>query len=313
MLRNGLLTGVLLLSLVVPPALAAGETAVAVPPSAAELPSEPPAAPEAERAAEREATRRARWITTGAVGGLALYGVAAWWQGDLSSNFRVSHEGWFGQETYAGGADKLGHAYSTYLGTRLLTRAYASAGLSETKALQRAAVVSLATLMSAELIDGFSKKFRFGPEDALMNATGVGIAWLMESNPALDRLLDLRVRYRRSPEARQSGTYDPVADYSGQTYLLALKASGVPSLATVPGLRYFELVAGYGTRGYRPSVPGSQPSRHSYLGVSLNVAELLDLAIFERRGPPGLGQRLTNGVLEYLQVPGTAALHDHRH
>ncbi|PWB54498.1 MAG: hypothetical protein C3F18_06700, partial [Nitrosomonadales bacterium] len=94
------------------------------------------------------------------------------------------------------------------------------------------------------------------------------------------------------------------------TYLLALKASGIPALRQIEPLRYFELALGYGTRGYEPNL-GEERSRHVYYGISLNVAELLGVTAFrDSRG--SRGQRVTNGVLEVLQIPGTAALADHR-
>lgn len=269
-----------------------------------------PAAADPAAAEDPAAERRADWITAGTVGLVGAYGAIAWWSGDLSTKFRVRREGWFSQDTDAGGADKLGHGFSTYLGTRLLVRAYQEVGLGAERSIERAAVVSLATLMGVEVLDGFSKRFRFSPEDAAMNLSGVGLAWLLETHPELDRKLDFRVLYRRSNEARATGIHDPIEDYSGQTYLLAVKGAGFDALAKVPAARYLELVMGYGTRGYRPGLAGVEPSRHFYAGVGVNLAELLDLAVFEARQPRSRTQRVTHGILEYLQVPGTVALHD---
>lgn len=271
------------------------------------LAAAPAAADEAEDPA---AEQRADWITTAAVGLVGTYGAIAWWSGDLSSKFRVGREGWFGQDTYAGGADKLGHGFSTYLGTRLLVQAYQEVGLGEARSVERAAIVSLATLMGVEVLDGFTERFRFSPEDAVMNLSGVGLAWLLETYPGLDRKLDFRVLYRRSNEARANGIHDPIEDTSGQTYLMAVKGAGFDALAKVPAARYLELVLGYGTRGYRPGLAGVAPSRHFYAGIGVNLAELLDLAVFEPRQPRSPTQRVSHGILEYLQVPGTVALHD---
>ena len=266
--------------------------------------------PDSDTAAEAE--RRADWITAASVGAVALYGGAAWWRNELSGDFRVAHEGWFGQDTYAGGVDKLGHGFSSYLGTRLLTRAYVAAGQDDDSALRRAAAVTAGTLMAVEVLDGFSKRYRFSPEDGVMNLLGVGLGWAMERNPQLDRLIDLRVRYRRSDEARQTRTRDPVADYSGQTYLLVFKAAGVPGLADVPGMRHLELSAGYGSRGYRPEVPGAEPRRYNYVGIGINIDEMLKATVFRDTPPASRGARIATGTLEYLQLPGTVALTAHR-
>lgn len=256
--------------------------------------------------------RRAAWITAAGVGTVALYGGAAWWRGELSGNFRIGHEGWFGQNTYAGGADKLGHGFSTYLGTRLMASAYEAAGQDKEVALRHAVSVTAGTLMAVEVLDGFSKRYRFSPEDAVMNLLGIGLGWTMERNPDLDRLIDVRVRYRRSEEARETQTRDPIADYSGQTYLVVLKGAGIPSLAALPGMRYLELAAGYGSRGYRPELPGAEPRRYNYFGISINVAEVLRATVFDDAPPTSRSGRIAEGTLEYLQLPGTAALAAHR-
>lgn len=266
--------------------------------------------PDAETTAD--ADRRAAWITAAGVGTVALYGGAAWWRNELSGNFRVGHEGWFGQDTYAGGADKLGHGFSTYLGTRLMARAYEEAGQDPATALRHAVAVTAGTLMAVEVLDGFSKRYRFSPEDAVMNLLGVGLGWTMERNPELDRLLDVRVHYRRSEEARRAQVRDPIADYSGQTYLLVFKAAGVPALVEVPGMRYLELSAGYGSRGYRPELPGAEPRRYNYLGISINLAEVLKSTVFDEAPPASRSARMAAGTLEYLQLPGTAALTEYQ-
>lgn len=45
-----------------------------------------------------------------------LADLAAWWQRGLDTQFDVAHEGCFGADTYAGGIDTLGHAFSFGLG-----------------------------------------------------------------------------------------------------------------------------------------------------------------------------------------------------
>ncbi|MBK9037172.1 MAG: DUF2279 domain-containing protein [Myxococcales bacterium] len=60
-----------------------------------------------------------RWRAAAVVGGLYV-GFSAWayvaWYRDVESldEFGVGGDGWFGRNTYAGGADKLGHAWATY-------------------------------------------------------------------------------------------------------------------------------------------------------------------------------------------------------
>ena len=255
------------------------------------------------------ARRRSLAIILGNSLGVALYGSRKWWDDGLTSRFRTQDEGWFGQHTPYGGADKLGHFYFNYASARLFVHAFGWAGNQPRDARALAAWLTLGTFTAVEVIDGFSKQWRFSKQDALMNVAGVGAAWLFEAHPQLDRLVDLRFQYRPSRERGQGA--DPFGDYSGQTYLIAFKGSGVPALGRHPWLRYVELSAGYGTRGY-PSLPdGGLPSRKLYFGISLNLSELLNRTVL-RDAQGAFGQRVTTTALEFVQVPGTAALASRR-
>lgn len=272
----------------------------------------PEIAPSSSTLSEYEIARRNRNVILG--GGLAigLYGATHWWKDGLTNNFRTVDEGWFGQDTYAGGADKMGHLFSTYAGTRLLTRCFEELGNDPEHALWLGAATTFGTLLAVEAVDGFSKRFRFSKEDLVLNAIGTGLGILFEKSPKLDKALDLRIHYWPSSAAKRQGKVDPFGDYSGQTYLLVAKAAAVPALRQYQSLRYLELAVGYGTRGYEPNEgPDTARSRHAYLGISLNLAEILDDTLFKdsRNSRP---QRITHQILEYVQVPGTAgALVDH--
>jgi hypothetical protein len=250
-------------------------------------------------------------IATGAVA-IGLYGLADWWKQGFSGDFHTTNEGWFGPDTYSGGADKLGHAFSAYAATRLLKQGFEAYGNDPERALWLGAATTFLTLTGVEVVDGYSKEFSFSKEDAIMNGIGVGLAVLFEKNPALDRLLDFRLHYWPSGAARRHDKISPVSDYSGQTYLLVAKAAAVPALNQSRPLRYLELDIGYGSRGYRPDEgPGAGRSRHAYLGISLNVAEILDDTLF-KENRNSRARRITGTVLEYVQIPGTAAaLVDH--
>ena len=247
------------------------------------------------------------------ISGLALattaYGVTSWW-GDSSSQFRVRHEGWFGEDSPNGGADKLGHGFSFYLSTRLLSKGFQWAGHDSRKAAQLAGLTSAALSIGVEIMDGFTNQYGFSPEDVAMNLLGIGAGVFLESHPKLDRLFDIRVQYWPSDDARRLNDYDPVADYSGQTYLLVTKASGIPMLNKNKYLRYLELAVGYGTRGYQPTDgTGTQPTeRNIYYGISVNLSQLLNDTILKSNTTT---RKITNSVLEYVQVPGTALLFKH--
>ena len=237
---------------------------------------------------------------------VGAYGLHKWWNDGFTGDFQTVGEDWFGQDTPYGGADKLGHAFFAYAGTRLLTLAFEEAGNDPNRALGLGVWTTLGIMTAVEVLDGYSRQYKFSKEDAIMNVAGTALGYLLESNPGLDRLLDFRLLYKRS-----AGKFDPGGDYSGQKYLIAVKASGIPALRENPLLRYFEMAAGYGTRGYE-SAPGVERSRHLYFGVSLNLSEILGQTVFRGAGERGRAQRATDLFFEFIQVPGTAALADHR-
>ena len=234
-----------------------------------------------------------------------LHGLHAWWGSGFTGDFRTANEGWFGQDTYTGGADKLGHFYSAYVGARLLTLGYRRwAGNGRGWSIKAGALTMFATLSTVEVVDGFSRDFRFSPEDVVMNGGGAALGALMETFPQLDRLIAFRLQYWPS----RYTTFDPVDDYSGQTYLLALKASGLPALRDTPVVRYLEFEVGYGTRDYESRDPAIH-RRYLYVGIALNLSQLLDDTVFAGRRGGGTAQAFADTFLRYVQVPGTALLH----
>jgi hypothetical protein len=270
------------------------------------------ALPAASERPEDPVPHEPRWKNAALIGGIGLtvgiYGANSWWKDGVSGSFRTVDEGWFGQNSYAGGADKAGHAFFTYTGARLLSRGFEALGNDPGRSLRLGAWTSLCVMTGVEVVDGFSKSFRFSVEDAVANAAGALFAVLAEIDPRFDALLDFRLLYRRSDDARAVGETDPIADYSGQTFLLALKADGVPRLREVPLLRYLELQVGYNTRGYEPN-DGEKidPHRRIYGGVGVNLSRLLSDTLFRGDLKGGKIQHGTDTALEFLQVPGTAA------
>jgi hypothetical protein len=292
------------------PAVPTGPVLAAAPgPDAASFrqPEQPDAF--AEPALTEAQVRLRTWgIIGGGAAAIVAYGMNNWWQDGFTGQFRTANEGWFGQNTNDGGADKLGHMYGNYVGTRLLARGLEWAGNSRDTALWLAGLSTFGAYTAIEVADAYTEKWKFSYEDVVMNALGVGLAVAMEKNPDLDRLVDFRLLYRPSDEPR-SNYFDPFGDYSGQTYLMILKASGVERFRHDPVMRYFEFAVGYGTRGYGapPDMP-SEPSRNVYVGISVNLSELLGQTVFASSTRRGRTQRFVDGFLEFVQIPGTVAL-----
>lgn len=112
--------------------------------------------------------------------------------------------------------------------------------------------------------------------------------------------LDLRLQYSPS----EGNRFDPFGDYSGQRYLMVLKASGVSALRQHPLLKYLELNVGYGTRNFDagPSALGP-PTRQTYVGLALNLSEVLRHTAYRSNTRPTRTQLATETFFEFTQVP----------
>lgn len=182
-------------------------------------------------------------VIAGSAAAVAAYGSRVWWKDGLSDTFKMEDEGWFGQNTYAGGADKLGHFFSSYLGARLLTRGLEWAGNPPDRALQVGALSALGIMLGVEVLDGYEPDSGFSAEDMVMNIAGVGLGVLLEKHPDVDELFDVRFQYWPADARRRAEGADASGDYDGHTYLLVAKASGVPALRRHTWVKYLELTA----------------------------------------------------------------------
>lgn len=276
---------------------------------------------------------RTKMLIGGYTTAVALYGFSSWWTKDVerhvmlddgtivtetfknrTSNFFVRNEGWLDEDSPNGGADKLGHAFSSYLSTRLMTRSFEWAGHNRETATELAAITAASVMVGVEIFDGFTREYGFSKEDLIMNLAGVGTGILMEKYPQLDDVIDIRFHYWRSDNAKEMGETDPISDYSGQTYLVAIKGSGIPALKNNWFTRYLELAVGYGSRGYQPTrgqfAEPFPKERNLYVGLSLNLSQVLNDTWFKDNTEKTLTQDIMENTLEYLQLPGTVAFHE---
>ncbi|WP_445398510.1 DUF2279 domain-containing protein [Zobellella sp. An-6] len=229
------------------------------------------------------------------VGGATAYGVAVWDWGE--SSFGTQSEGWFGRDTEHGGADKLGHAYTGTAATALSAALYRRWGYDDAEAARLGALGGLLLTTTVELGDGFSPEHGFSWEDQVVNLAGVGLEYLRQRHPSWRERIQFRWEYWPSPAVRRGRHQDIFTDYSGSRWLLAfpLNAWGGRDSA----LRWIELQAGYGSRGFaeRDRDFFDRPRRHPFIGVGLH----LPLAL-ERLGAGPATRRW----FEYIQIPGTA-------
>ncbi|MCK5902645.1 MAG: DUF2279 domain-containing protein, partial [Cocleimonas sp.] len=191
-----------------------------------------------------EAADALKWELGGITGGILYLGLKEWEWG--SSSFNFNDEGWFEMNRGSGGADKLGHLYSSYLMSEFLThRLYKKTGNLNDAALH-GALFAESLMLFVEAFDGVSSDHGFSYEDLIMNTAGIGISYLKNTVPALRNKLDLRVEYH--PSKADKG--HPITDYTGYNYSAVLKLGGFQSLRKTP-LKYVELQLGYHTEGFK--------------------------------------------------------------
>jgi hypothetical protein len=155
-------------------------------------------------------------VATNVAGALFItgWGIANWDYFQASPS--AQNEGWFGEKTKEGGADKLGHFYVNYALSHGLSYLYERWGYPHNQAAVYGAWSSFGLMGLMELGDSFSD-FGFSYEDMLMNAVGSYTGYLMWTRPELMRKIDFRVEF--TPEFDEP---DIFTDYENLKYLVAL-------------------------------------------------------------------------------------------
>ncbi|MEM9683955.1 MAG: DUF2279 domain-containing protein [Pseudomonadota bacterium] len=229
-------------------------------------------------------------LNVGAVSAITIYGLINW--DYFQTAPKAGQEGWFGRTTSSGGADKLGHFWTTYAGGHLFAYLYRWWDFDDETANTLGAVSSLGVQTLMEVGDAFSGGFGFSYEDALMNVAGAGAAYILGKYPSLGRKIDFRFEY--APKNVGDITDDLFTDYENQRYLVALKLDGFDMFRD-SYLSYLELHAGYYTRGFEEFNPGEPDNRRRniFFGAGFNVSKLVRNFV-------------DVGVFDYVQVPYTS-------
>ena len=274
-------------------------------------PSDPAGAPAVEPPSGDHKIAAA--LTLGGIyAGFTTWAYFAWYRKHSERGFKWGGDGWLGLQTYAGGADKFGHAWATMslarAGTELLNQWGGHDRLTSTLV---SAALSEALFLGVEVKDGYFYEFSFS--DATGDTLGALAAVALSLWPRLDELFDYRVQYWPSVEYRRQfdgGNVNVAEDYSGETYLLALHLGGIHALRDHPWggwSRFVDIAAGFGTRGYKPDppsrmLPDYQHHQNLYLGVSLYAQGLFDWLLGGRSEP---ARKITHGFFEVFNAPFT--------
>jgi hypothetical protein len=189
--------------------------------------------------------------------------------------FHFTREGWFGQDTYAGGGDKASHFVSYYGTARLMTGVYELFDASPEQSNNLAAAVSVAAGFVTEIGDG-TNKYGFSAEDLVMDALGAASAWVL-TKYNLNDMIGFRAGVVPAPETPpeyfdETGTGK---DYSSEIYTADFKLAGLSRRLDrrFGPARFLLLSMTYSAKGYPYAVPELQ-ERQVGLEVGLNVAEV---------------------------------------
>jgi hypothetical protein len=236
--------------------------------------SEPPSVP---RVPSEQLTSRT-WKLAGTFSaGVVAGGYVLWWRKRPFGSFDHWSEGWFSEDTYAGGADKTSHLVLGYIGGRYLQGRLEKLGHSPARARLLSVAVTSAAGLLVEVGDGFTQ-YRFSWEDAVITSAGSAVGALIDAGELSDTV---GLRFGRVPTqqpAYEAGSQGPSA-YHHTIDTLDVHLSGLlPRLGVKPGALRFLLVSGtYAARGYGFV---DAPYRQRLVGfeVGLDVAEVLRVA-----------------------------------
>lgn len=215
-----------------------------------------------------------------------------------SQSFEFQNEGFFGKSTNSLGVDKFTHAFNTYVLADFLhwrlDRKYPGAPNTAVTA----AALAWGLMAYSELFDAHKKSSGWSNQDVIANTVGAAFSALRNSVPGMKEKVDFRLLLIPNHEIY---TFIGKEHFAQQRYLFALRLSGFSQLERSP-LRFVELHAGYYGDGFtrRERDRGERPERKPFVGVGLNLRELLFPT------PRSKAARIADTALEYLQVPYTA-------
>jgi hypothetical protein len=281
-----------------------------------------PAHARAEQAADvrdNDATEHralALGITGGVYGVLYLYAYLAWYSDGAQTTLHFRDEGWLGRDTYAGGADKVGHLWANYALTRSISRVLEWGGYSKPLSLVVSTSLAVGFFVLVELKDGYEPDYGFSWGDVVFNLAGNALGVGLELLPELDRMFDFRLEYWPSryfiEEARTAGPFNSAEDYTGQRYLLAFHLASIDALRTsacCAWTQWLDLTLGYHALHYKPdTLDINTPEQRLFAGVSINVQHIIDRMLMPAPGSakrPNTAARALRFGSELIAVPFT--------
>jgi len=205
------------------------------------------------------------WGVAVAFGATSLtFGFSAlnWWTGHEESfaadNFNFWNRGWLNEDTYAGGHDKIGHAFSNYIFQHAYTGLFEWAGFKRITSIWLAAGMTAFSFNMIELFDGFtSYGWEYG--DTVFNFGGQIFAILSQLY-GIDDYVQFKMAWVFSPiywREEDVPRYKVLEDYNGQRFFLAANTHTMFQKFNIKShfWKYIQPAVFYESRGYRPYLP----------------------------------------------------------
>jgi hypothetical protein len=192
-------------------------------------------------------------------------------------SFHFTHEGFFGQDTYAGGGDKASHFVDFAIVAKELANAYDRFGFSRRASILMGFGVSTLAGLVIEIGDG-TTYYGFSYEDLVMDVLGAGTAAAI-SAARLDDLIGFRRGFLLPPSGNATCCKVPGKgrDYSNEIQTADLKIAWLArrlDLSMGP-LRYLLFSVTYGTKSYPSGLPELR-ERQVGFEIGLNLAVILN-------------------------------------
>ncbi|HEY6931488.1 MAG TPA: DUF2279 domain-containing protein [Thermoanaerobaculia bacterium] len=222
--------------------------------------------------------RRIRPFATLVVAGLAIG--YSWGNSQdeipFHGTFHFTSEGFFGQTTYAGGADKAAHLVDYAVAERALQLTYRRIGYTDTQSQWLGFATALAAGLTTEIGDG-TTIFGFSWEDFTMDFLGAFSAMTL-ARSGWDDTFGFRYGSVNQDEAPSCciDNSNIGRDYSGEIYTADVKIAGLARrMKFNPGpARFLLLSMTYGSNGYNHASPEVR-QRLVGLEIGIHFSEIL--------------------------------------
>jgi len=236
-----------------------------------------PSAPEAPPKS-KSLLRRVRPFATAVVMGAAIG--YSWGNSQdeipFHGTFHFTAEGFFGQNTYSGGADKAAHLVDYAVAERALQMTYRRIGYTDTQSQWLGFATALAAGLTTEIGDG-TTIFGFSWEDFTMDFLGAFSAMTL-ARSGWDDTFGFRYGSVDQDETPPCcvDTSNIGRDYSGEIYTADVKIAGLARrLKFNPGpARFLLLSMTYGSNGYNQASPDLR-QRLVGLEIGIHFSEIL--------------------------------------